>query len=170
MRAIHILRKPLTESTVVANVLAHGCGGLNIDAARIGWASSVDATSTTTGFSKSRAAGRIIQSPSIGRDSRDGTEVYAPAGAGRWPANLVLQHLGCVQTGVREDSFNTAVPGTHSLQTGSSFSGLKGIGKAQFVHAPTTTPVYDCAPGCPVAALDVQGDGASRFFKQFGSS
>jgi hypothetical protein len=82
----------------------------------------------------------------------------------------VLQHLGCVQTGVREDSFNTAVPGTHSLQTGSSFSGLKGIGKAQFVHAPTTTPVYDCAPGCPVAALDVQGDGASRFFKQFGSS
>lgn len=35
MRVIHVLRKPLSESTVAANTLKHGTGGLNIDASRI---------------------------------------------------------------------------------------------------------------------------------------
>ena len=160
MKAIHVLRKPCSESTVAGNVLTHGCGGLNIDAARIRWTSSADsesAASTSTGFAKSRAAGRIIQSTSIGRKSRDRTDDYTPAGSGRWPANVVFQHLdGCVQTGMREDFISTAVPGTFGVQTGEKLSGLKGIGKAQFVNAPTTTPVYECAEGCPVAALDAQ--------------
>ena len=34
MRVIHVLRKPLSESTVAANTLKHGTGGLNIDASR----------------------------------------------------------------------------------------------------------------------------------------
>ena len=169
MRAIHVLRKPLSESTVVANVLKHGCGGLNIDAARVRWASSADSESASaTGFAKSRAAGRIAQSASMGRDSRDGSESYIPAGSGRWPANLVLQHLdGCVQTGVRGDSFNTAVPGTFGASIMDGRAGLGGLGSTPiYGHVSTTVAVYECAPGCPVSALDGQGDGASRFFKQ----
>jgi hypothetical protein len=149
----------LTEPTVVANVLKYGTGGLNIDGSRVGTSDNVTTHSRGAGY----------DGPAFGHMNPLPTRKQPGQEAGRWPANLVLQHLeGCVQTGVREDSFNTAVPGTHSLQTGSSFSGLKGIGKSQRVNAPTTTPVYDCKDGCPVAALDTQGDGASRFFKQFG--
>lgn len=35
MKMIHVLRKPLSKSTVAANTLEHGTGGLNIDASRI---------------------------------------------------------------------------------------------------------------------------------------
>lgn len=35
MRIITVARKPLSEGTVAANVLTHGCGSLNIDAVRV---------------------------------------------------------------------------------------------------------------------------------------
>lgn len=177
MKVIHVLRKPLSEPTVVANVLTHGCGGLNIDAARVRWASSVDAASTSAtsiSFAKSRAAGRIIQSASMGRDSRDGSESYTPDGSGRWPANLVLQHLdGCVQTGVREDSLKRAAPEYNPAVQQGKRASLNGIGCSRgdaWYSTEVNTPVYECKDGCPVAALDAQGDGASRFFKQISSS
>ena len=35
MRVLHLLRKPLTESSIVQNTCVHGVGGLNVDASRI---------------------------------------------------------------------------------------------------------------------------------------
>jgi hypothetical protein len=47
MRVITVARKPLSETNVARNVLKHGTGALNIDAARIG-----------TGTVKKATAGR----------------------------------------------------------------------------------------------------------------
>jgi len=142
MKAIHVLRKPLVGTTVAGNVLKFGCGGLNIDAARIGTA--IDKTPAPKRRGESSAWFTTNHATNVGGDDT----------VGRWPANLVLQHLdGCKEAGVREDSFNTAVPGTFGVQTGEKLSGhVMGMGSAQLVNAPTTTPAYECAPGCPVDA------------------
>ena len=86
---ICLARKPLSEKTVAANVLLWGTGSLNIDATRVGWQSEADAAAA--GFANSLANGKLKQSNSIGKESRDGTNYYDPTKLnGRWPANIVL--------------------------------------------------------------------------------
>lgn len=84
---IILARKPLI-GTVAANYAAHGVGGLNIDACRIGWQSEAD-----------KEAGRPA---SFAKDHDGFGEAFAIADrshrdpvaeqrtAGRWPANLIL--------------------------------------------------------------------------------
>ena len=99
-----VARKPLI-GTVVANVLAHGTGALNIDGCRV---------TTTDRF----GGGAKGTSGFAAGYEHDGW--VAGSDKGRWPANLILTHApGCGD---------------------------------------------ECAPGCPVAALDAQSGGASRFF------
>jgi len=193
MKAIHVLRKPCSESTVAANVLKYGCGGINVDGCRVG----ADRVDTRHGGGN--------HSDHINQLDPDAKGYVLPAG--RWPANVVFQHLdGCEQTGIRSVAGTGHFPiartpntiygggaGTSTAQVG----GERRIGKE-------TIPRYECAPGCPCAALDAQsgvlhargnqtptkrgsggifwnglghgvdpvdsGDtgGASRFFKQFG--
>lgn len=71
-----LVRKPLGEKTVAANVLKHGVGGLNIDGCRVG---GVDTRSKTGGAPEG---------------SGWGTKPGAIAGSelGRFPANVVLSH------------------------------------------------------------------------------
>lgn len=80
---IVVARKPLSEPNVAGNVLRYGTGALNIDATRIG------TTGGTTGaFDGAQSSGVFA-----GNDVRIGG---TPAGgvvgigAGRWPANVVL--------------------------------------------------------------------------------
>ncbi len=197
MKAIHVLRKPCSGSTVVANVLKHGCGAINVDGCRVG----ADRVDTRHGGGN--------HSDHINQLDPDAKGYVLPAG--RWPANVVFQHLPvCRQTGIRSVAGTGHFPiartpntiygggaGTSTAQVG----GERRIGKE-------TIPRYDCKDGCPVAALDAQsgvststggrasigafkggrafgvgngaevlpgvqpglGDtgGASRFFKQFG--
>jgi site-specific DNA-methyltransferase (adenine-specific) len=78
---IILARKPLI-GTVAENVLAHGCGGLNVDACRV--ASAVaDPERRTSPRSNSRAL-------AYGMGGNDGGERHNAAG--RWPTNLVLTH------------------------------------------------------------------------------
>jgi site-specific DNA-methyltransferase (adenine-specific) len=91
---IVMARKPL-RGTVAANVREHGTGALNIDGARIPFVSSSDAASAaasaaSAGYADSLRRGTIVQSLSIGRENRDGTEYEGPDERGRWPANVVL--------------------------------------------------------------------------------
>jgi len=81
-----LVRKPLGEKTVAANVLKHGTGGINIDASRVGvsesdpnhrkpsvdWQNADNPASTHFG-----SGGRPIENLNI---------------KGRFPANLVLSH------------------------------------------------------------------------------
>jgi len=95
MRSIHVLRKPVCAPHVAANVLAHGCGALNINAARVAikegdgkafrkgtYADQRNLTLTSTNLFGATAVGSAYR-----KDQPEG---------GRWPGNLVLQHLaGC---------------------------------------------------------------------------
>jgi site-specific DNA-methyltransferase (adenine-specific) len=80
MKSIHVLRKPCSESTVAANVLKHGTGGINVDGSRIG------TTVETWPTSRSYPYGGGVTYGSKAAP----TEVTQAAPPGRWPANLVL--------------------------------------------------------------------------------
>lgn len=90
LEPITVARKPLSEGTVAANVLAHGTGALNIDGCR---APSEKATGWGGGGSKLYEGGL----------SREGGEAR-PQDAGRWPANLIHDGSPEVLAGFPTDS------------------------------------------------------------------
>lgn len=75
-----LCRKPLSEGTVAANVLAHGVGALNIEASRVG-----SENITTNGWRNTTTSAYQLNQ-SVAPDYRGDTR------AGRWPANLLLSH------------------------------------------------------------------------------
>ena len=159
MRVIHVLRKPLSEGTVASNVLKHGCGGLNIDASRIG---------TAGGTTRSGQA----EYPKLpdGREDRSGSwartgHSIVELGKGRWPANVILQHLeGCWCDGVKRvkpsNGSGRAGAGSSGFQTSYVGGDSKGVGfgKNYYVKddGKETVANWICEPGCPVARLDEQ--------------
>ena len=95
MKVVYLLRKPLSEGTITANVLKHGTGAINIDACR-------------TPTSDNLNGGAYSENAS---ERHDGTENWrykrgdhGSAGKykqpeGRWPSNVILQHLdGCTDS------------------------------------------------------------------------
>jgi hypothetical protein len=92
MKSIHVLRKPCSEPTVAANVLRWGTGALNIDVCRVtGPPSSGGSTSGATALGQGSGWNAHANRP---------TGIDRSMGAGRWPSNIVLQHLdGCVNDG-----------------------------------------------------------------------
>ena len=80
MRAITVARKPLSEGNIASNVLKHGTGGININACRL---------PTGDPLGKKLCQSRSWKNPSIlGVGS-----VNDDWKMGRWPSNLILQHL-----------------------------------------------------------------------------
>jgi hypothetical protein len=166
MRIVHILRKPLSEGTVAANVLKHGAGGLNIDASRI----ARDGSHMVHGKVRRGDTTLMADRTSIGDGpgmSAPGTTFTPTNHAGRrWPANVILQHLdGCRCAGVKK------VKGTGPRAGGSgsrfndpgnllSRKGHEGVRTNHEGHADKdgkeTVANWICAEGCPVARLDEQ--------------
>lgn len=149
MKVIHVLRKPVSEGSVAKNVLKHGTGALNIDKSRIG----------TTDLVQKQAAHRgnpfTVENPD---------RPYTPReyrSDGRWPANLILQHLdGCRCEGVKKvkpsNGSGRAGPGSRGFQT----SYVGGESKAKGFTGGSgkeTVANWICVEGCPVKALDEQG-------------
>lgn len=95
MKTITLVRKPIVGN-VSNNVLEHGCGGLNINASRIG---TEERSYKGSGVSEQRYTdGRAGLTDGRGRDT-----VYKVTG--RFPANLILQHLeGCPVKEIDEHS------------------------------------------------------------------
>lgn len=83
---VTVARKPLAESTLAANTLAHGAGALNIDASRI----------SSNGDHK-----RPFQPTRNDRQTYGQQAGFQPTNAeGRWPPNLILIHRpGCRREG-----------------------------------------------------------------------
>lgn len=75
-----LVRKPLSEKTVAANVLEWGTGGINIDGCRIG----TDSTRRPLGRKMDAFGARGDEMRSLGK--------IGGADCGRFPANLVLSH------------------------------------------------------------------------------
>jgi hypothetical protein len=175
VRIIHVLRKPLSEGTVASNVLKHGCGGVNIDGSRVH-------SGPSSGGSISGATA-LGQASGWNAHANHTTQIDRSMSAGRWPANLILQHLdGCKCEGTRQvkpsngsgkagagsSGFQSAYVGGDSKAVGFTGGSVAGDGKE-------TVADWICAPGCSVDALDEQSGscspdtgGASRFFKQVG--
>lgn len=74
-----LIRKPISEKTVAANVLKHGTGGINVDSCRIG--------------TEKIESGRAGRSGVAGGNYKAGMKADSCGTAtGRFPANLVLSH------------------------------------------------------------------------------
>jgi len=139
-----LIRKPLSEKTVAANVLKWGVGGLNIDQSRIG---------TTDKYSYERTGGSKIHGG--GMDIERSAESHPQ---GRFPANLVLSHNpDCVEVGTKKVKLNGS--GKCSGNTTPDKS-MFGIGSHELSHGngdgTETVAAWECTPGCSVAMLDEQ--------------
>jgi site-specific DNA-methyltransferase (adenine-specific) len=85
-------RKPFAKgSTVAANVLLHGVGGLNIDGSRIGTDKPVMSRPKKPDTPKIKSDRTPTVYASEWNEYQEGTgRSYAPEGQGRWPANVIL--------------------------------------------------------------------------------
>lgn len=182
MIVITLARKPLPKGqSVAATCLEFNAGGLNINGTRIycdgGTPSKLrrevarrtgNVKISTRTAAESHALGRIERRG----DPRVFMEDHSGEDLGRWPANILLDHL----------------PGCHSLGTqqmkGSKLDHVCG-GGVIFVQASShrkgstddegmeTVKMWDCQEGCPTAELNRQGQTvgiggvSSRYFKQF---
>lgn len=157
MRVIHVLRKPLSEGTVAANVVKHGCGGINIDASRV-------AAPGETISNHSRGDESAISKGIYGDSAGQETHQTEGQKSGRWPANVILQHLdGCrcegikrvkaIRTGVRDKSGEAhskyRFQGEGTVRTDIHVGFADEDGKESVAN-------WICVEGCPVAALDEQ--------------
>ena len=75
-----VARKPLSEKTVVANVLKHSTGALNIDGCRIGTTKRVPGSLSTTP--------NKVYGKGLGGYRQTGKEGGHNPNVGRWPANV----------------------------------------------------------------------------------
>ena len=152
MRVIHVLRKPLSEGTVAANTLKHGTGGINIDASRVAHANLDDLEAHRKMVEAIKARGGSMDNSWKNSSDLSGAN-DVPTG-GRWPGNLILQHLdGCRRTGTRPAEgyqINRFTDGAKHFggAVGHAYEGATMEGGVETVWA--------CVPGCRVRALDEQ--------------
>lgn len=81
---IILARKPLSEKNIPANVVKHGTGGLNIQAAAVGDERRVNPPSGHKGDSLAPVPSASAGAPSVERE-------------GRWPPNVILSHTAHCQ-------------------------------------------------------------------------
>ncbi len=140
-----LARRPF-KGTVVANVLKHGTGVLNVDECRVGDGGQLQ-------WARPRDMGYHG-----GTDNGQAAATRNPAG--RWPPNLVLTHSAtCEVTGTRlvqGDSRSGHAQGRRPggfAGTGADSGSTRPNGA---LHGDQVTEVLACAPDCPVAELDRQ--------------
>ena len=118
---IILAQKPL-DGTVANNVLAHGVGGLNIDACRVG----TKVEGTRTNGSANDVYGDL---------SYTAGETWEPSAAGRFPANVLLDEHAAKemdkQSGVRDDRGGVGNKAKDEQDFPSSYS-LKGVPKIAY--------------------------------------
>jgi site-specific DNA-methyltransferase (adenine-specific) len=135
MELIVLARKPLSESTVAANVLRWGTGAINVDGCRV-----------------ATEARQLIESvPKNGNFSgvfREGSFSDGLTNQGRWPANVV--HDG-------SDEVVAAFPKTNPANA--SYRGLQG---RHDVSSPETANIKDYSDS--IRGHDDNGGSAARFF------
>jgi len=149
MKVIHLLRKPCSESTVAANVLRHGTGAINIEATRI---------TATDGYQKmwDKPVRTNIGGGSYIMGTQVTTDLSAYRPSGRWPANLVLQHLPTCEQAACAHGCPVVALDAQSGFLHPATSRTDTVSKGMFAGGMAGTVYQD------------GGGGASRFFKQVG--
>jgi len=162
--AITVARKPLSEGSVARNVLKHGTGALDIDGSRIGTFTNT----TPSGMDRFNAANATqgYRPNTYQKGAPD-----PPDKAGRWPANLILEHHeGCRRLGTKRVKGITGTAAgkmagnpegvAYGQRTNEGISRWRGhpdAGKrVGFVgdDGLETVDAWECVEGCPVAELD----------------
>lgn len=143
-------RKPLEQDTLADQVEATGTGGMNIDGTRIKHASAED-------FEKHKEQVERIKEKGGSWDgswknSSDLSGASEVTAAGRWPPNVVMTHSPeCKQIGTRRMDAPTINRFTDGMKPFGDGAGhpyeTTGGGEEEI-------PVYECAEGCPVKAMD----------------
>jgi DNA modification methylase len=156
-----LVRKPLDGKTLIANLLQHGVGAINIDACRVftDWNEPDRPDSwKRSGHTAKPEAAKIAAPPGQGIECHP---------LGRWPANVILSHSPyCKKVGNRVIKAHPQGPDRFQKTKGGSFS--KEYGNQRALEEDEVLPLYECAPGCPVLALDQSGAVIlSRYFKTF---
>jgi site-specific DNA-methyltransferase (adenine-specific) len=158
-----LARKPLQKDTVAEQVLATGTGALNIDGCRVAGDMS-ELINPGTGKPRSGSGSHYNDEGGFGGDAAN-----PPNPAGRWPANVILQHgPDCRLVGKKNApassgvSKNKPIKATRRSGVHSEAGGHQTIGHTQPVHGyanddgTETIDNWECTPGCPVRALDEQ--------------
>jgi len=139
---IIVARKPL-EGTIAQNVLKWGTGALNIDGCRPAYQGDYR--------SPARATGEVNSGGTFGMGIKLFDDSIAEA-KGRWPANFALVHLPeCEYLGEEDDTYQI-----NDFEDGAKPWGDGAGHPYQGREVKGTRPVWRCAEGCPVAALDRQ--------------
>lgn len=147
-----LVRKPISEKTVAANVLQHGTGGINIDASRIGYSANENVDFSRVQDGNIYGSGEVY-----GKATQKHTTPLFKA-SGRFPANFILSHNpDCVETGtkkfgsgeLKKSGFRVGGASEHTV-------GLNGIKNAPDNYGTETVAAFECTPSCPVAELDRQ--------------
>lgn len=159
-----LARKPLECGTVAANVLRHGTGGINVDGCRI----------NVSGFRTEPVGARQNGNAVLGAGLHGKGDYRIPTSAGRWPANVTLEHsAGCVCVGKKR--VKASPPGApQQLKTskgckGGAFGSVEackpnghpiaeGLVKPGYASPDGTEEIEEwvCEEGCAVAELDRQ--------------
>ena len=144
---IILARKPL-DGTVANNVLAHGVGGLNIDACRVGMSDTDREAAKVPQRAQYAYSGEAYQVETEG--GRNGA-TFEPAPAGRFPANVLLDEHAAKEMDKQSVGTRAEKP---------SKSGTAG--------ATVQEATWKCwhKPGEEIAGYNDSG-GASRFFPVF---
>ena len=156
MIVITVARKPL-NGTVANNALKYGTGGINIDVCRVG-------CTRPGAHAGSYQTWRELEGRrDVPQESRD-----PDTAKGRFPANLILQHLdGCKCTGTKEvkpsNGSGKATDPEGQLEVKNQMYGKRKCqgnirGFTDPESGKETVPAWDCLPGCPVADLDKQSN------------
>lgn len=152
-----VFRKPF-PGTVTDNVLKHGTGALNIDGCRVRHSNKKD-------FEEHKAQVEAVKTKGGVRDgswknASDLSGASDVSEAGRWPTNAVLSHHpDCRKVGSKKVRGANA-PGPNSVTK--MYSGRAAPSGYAKEHTHTSedgteiVEAWECAPGCPVAALDEQ--------------
>lgn len=163
------------------NVLEHSTGALNIDACRISTSESLSGGAYSVNAKERHDGAENWRMKSGAHGGLAGKDFQQPPG--RWPSNLILQHLD----GCERDGFQAVRGAGHyptSRPAGSTVSGPAGhrgqTGLVERILSVETTERWHCLLQCPVATLDgykggtatsnglYEDGGVSRFFKQMG--
>ena len=157
MVVVTVARKPLSEPTVAQNALVSGTGAVNVDGSRI--STSTSEPDSGAMFYKNRGA-MMPENRHNYFGGEDGVALSKPIDGGRWPANLVLQHLGgCQQVGgagVGREGRRARDVGSERHDGRESYRLRNGVQSAPKGREGEAVPEWDCEPGCPVKGLDDQ--------------
>lgn len=153
-----LVRKPLSEKTIVDNVLKHGTGGINIDASRVELPSDDPQVKLREGKTIKARGVNDVYSKGVGKKQGDYFDQK-----GRFPANLILSHSeGCVLKGEKKvkgiKGGELAKATNKGIYPHAGNAITKGYTRKGFSNKDGTETVadWDCVDDCAVNMLDKQ--------------